>query len=83
MKNIGWYIIVIFMGLLDLIVTINTNFFPGTISPFGYIGIFMIILGLWGILAGILNKEVMSQTTFFLMVLSTVGVVLFLSLFGI
>jgi hypothetical protein len=83
MKNIGWYIIAIFMGLLTLSVTITTNFFPGTISPFGYIGIFMIILGLWGILSGILHKEFMSQDTLLLMVLSTFGVVLALSLLGI
>ena len=56
MKNLGWYIIAIIMGLLTLSVTItekNSHF----ISIFGYVGIFMIILGVWGILSGILHKE--------------------------
>ena len=71
------------MGLLTLSVTTTTDFFPGTIDPFGYVGIFMIILGLWGIMSGILHKEFMSKTTLLLMILVTLGVVLALSLLGI
>ena len=39
MKNLGWYIIAIIMGLLTLSVTITENS-PETISIFGYVGIF-------------------------------------------
>ena len=71
------------MGLLTLSVTITTNFFPGTIDPFGYIGIFMIISGLWGIVNGVLHKEYDWITTFVLIVFVTLGVVLAFSLLGI
>ena len=86
MKNLGWYIFTIFMGLLILSVT-NTNLIYPRISYggsiFEYNGIFMIILGLWGILSGILHKEDNWILTFVLIVFVTISVVLALSHLGI
>ncbi len=83
MKNIGFYIIIIFMGIFALIISINTNFFQGSIDYFGYIAIFMIISGLWGIINGIIHKEFDWQTTFLLLILATAGVILVISFLGI
>ncbi|MGB7969299.1 MAG: hypothetical protein WCF28_06975 [Methanobacterium sp.] len=57
------------------------NFFPGTINPFGYIAIFIIVSGLWGIINGFLHKEYDWITTFVLIL--TIGVILDFSLLGI
>ena len=50
--------------------------------PFGYVGIFIIIFGFWGIVAGILHIEIMSETTILVMLVSMFSVIV-LSLSGI
>ena len=83
MKNLVLYIFTIFIGIFCLIISINVNFFQGSIDYFGYIAIFMIIAGSWGIVNGELHKEYDWITTFVLIVFVTAGVVLALSLLGV